>query len=223
MIKNRKTLLSLSLMLFASSFSLLSAQTPDTKTTVAPDLGNATKTPTAKISAHVAMMSGKNKGDVNQPLWDKNQASQAALEKKYKEAIKADPQNKKNYAYLAGVYLANNKSGKAIDAYQEAIMHDPENPKLFAAISIAYLHQSRFALAKEMADQALKLNPSLKSVNKINQYIDAKQKAIEAASKVPAGGKIPDMSRFSKPAGHGAVLPTATSTEKPADKLHSPN
>ena len=220
MIKNRNTLTFIALTLLASSVSLLSAETMDT---VSSEKTDKTTSLPANISAHVAMMSSKNKSDENQPLWSKDQGRQAELEKKYKEAIAKDPENKKNYAYLAGVYLANNKSGKAIEAYQEAIMHDPENPKLFAAMSIAYLHQSRFAMAKEMADQALKLNPSLKSVNKINQYIVAKQKAIDAASKVPAGGKIPDMSRFSKPTGHGAVLPTATTPKKPGDKNHNPN
>ncbi len=168
-------------------------------------------------SAHALSASS----DKNQPLWSKDQQKQAELEKTYKQAIANDPENKKNYAYLAGLYLSSNKSGKAIEAYQEAIMHDPENPKLFAALSIAYLHQSKFGMAKAMADQALKIDPSLKSVNKINEYIVAKEAAIEAASKIPAGGKIPDMSRFKKPLGHGAAMPAA-SGEKPADKIHNP-
>ncbi len=179
-----------------------------------------------QMSAHAGVAHGaKNK---DQPLWTKAQQKQAELEEKYKQAIANDPDNKKNYAYLAGVYLANNKSAKAIDAYQEAIMHDPENPKLFAALSIAYLHQSKFGMAKAMADQALTIDPSLKSVNKINEYIVAKKAAIDAASNVPAGGKIPDMSRFSQGAGHakkkthGALMSMGVTGEKPADTLHNP-
>jgi len=185
---------------------------------------NKLETPATHMPSHTGVASGKD-----QPLWTKEQQKQAALEKKYKQDIANDPDNKKNYAYLAGLYLANNKSAKAIDAYQEAIMHDPENPKLFAAMSIAYLHQSKFSMAKAMADQALKIDPDLKSVNKINEYIVAKEAAIEAASSVPAGGKIPDMSRFEKGSGHGkkashgGLKSTGATGEKPADKLHKPN
>ena len=173
-----------------------------------------------QISAHAA--SAHTSSAENQPLWSKDQQKQAELEKKYQQAIANNPDNKKNYAYLAGLYLSSNKSARAIEAYQEAIIHDPENPKLFAALSIAYLHQSKFGMAKAMADQALKIDPSLKSVNKINEYIVAKEAVINAASKVPAGGKIPDMSRFDTSPGHGSTMPEA-SGDKPSDKMHNSN
>ena len=232
MIKNKQPLSFISLMLFSSA-TVVFADTATTtaatssttiRTTAQP--GSSEKTSPATVSAHAALMSSKKDNDPNAPLWNKEQARQAALEKKYKDAIAADPENKKNYAYLAGVYLANNKSSKAIDAYQEAIMHDPENPKLFAALSIAYLHQSKFGMAKAMADQALKIDPSLKSVNKINDYIVAKKAVVDAASKVPAGGKIPDMSRFDTGSGHGkktshgALRSPGATVEKPKNTSH---
>ena len=146
-----------------------------------------------------------------QPFWSDQQTKQAELEKKYQQAISAEPENKKNYAYLAGLYLTNNKNAKAIDAYQDAITHDVENPKLFAAISIAYLHQSKFDMAKAMADHAIVLDPELKQVKKINEYITAKQEAIEAAQnvKAPAGNKI----------GHAPVK-LDISAGKPNDAVH---
>ncbi|KAG1658122.1 Formate dehydrogenase, cytochrome b556(fdo) subunit [Nymphon striatum] len=146
-----------------------------------------------------------------QPFWSKEQTRQAELEKKYQQAIAAEPENKKNYAYLAGLYLTNNKTAKAIDAYQDAITHDVENPKLFAAISIAYLHQSKFDMAKAMADQALALDPELKQVAKINEYIVAKQEAIKAAQKVSpsADNKM----------GHAPVK-IDISAGKPNDEIH---
>ena len=138
------------------------------------------------ITVHINTMLGDDKKiqSTDQPLWKKDQSEQAALEKKLKESIKADPDNKQNYAYLGALYLSNNKSAKAVKAYQNAIIHDPINPKLFTAISIAYLHQSKFSMAKAMADQALKIDPSLKSVDKIKEYISAKQKVMNAASKM---------------------------------------
>jgi len=167
-----------------------------------------------------ASIDTKSKEEKDKPFWSDDQKQQAELEKRYKQDIADDPDNKKNYAYLAGLYLTNNKTGKAIDAYQDAIMHDPVNPKLFAAISIAYLHHSKFAMAKTMADEALRLDPSMKQVEKINEYIVAKQKAIEAASKIPAGGEKSG-SMGSGKAPHGSVMPAALGT-KPSDAVHGP-
>jgi len=153
------------------------------------------------------------------PFWSKDQEKQATLEKKHKKAIAENPDEKKNYAYLAGLYISNNKTFKAIDAYQEAITHDAENPKLFAALSIAYLHSAKYEMAQAMATEALRIDPKLKGVAKINEYVVAKQAAIEAASKVPASATTIDMS---KGVGlHGSVMPTATGV-KPSDKIHTP-
>ncbi len=146
-----------------------------------------------------------------EPFWSNEQTKQAKLEKKYQQAITAEPENKKNYAYLAGLYLTNNKTAKAIDAYQDAITHDVENPKLFAAISIAYLHQSKFDMAKAMADHALALDPELKQVAKINEYIVAKQEAIKAAQTMNASPE--------KKMGH-APVELDISAGKPNDAIH---
>lgn len=147
------------------------SETADTKNTT--ELMN-----TAHASAHLSETK-------DQPFWTKDQSKQAKLETKYQNEIAENPDNKQSYTYLAGLYLTNNKTSKAIDAYQDAITHNPENPKLFAAISIAYLHQSKFAMARAMADEALRLDPSLIQVEKINEYIIAKQEAIKAAAMVP--------------------------------------
>lgn len=133
---------------------------------------------------HAVAAHGSGTVDKDQPLWSEQQGKQAKLEAQYKQEIADNPENPNNYAYLAGLYLTNNKTAEAIDAYQEAITHNPGNAKLFAAISIAYLHQSRFDMAKAMANEALRLDPSLTPVEKINEYITAKQDAIDAASKV---------------------------------------
>jgi len=160
------------------------------------------------------------KAEKDAPFWSKDQTKQAELEIKYKKAIAENPDDKKNYAYLAGLYITNNKNSKAIEAYQEAITHDSENPKLFAALSIAYLHHAKYGMAQAMATEALRLDPTLNGVDKINEYVVAKQEAIEAASKTPAKGTKIDMT---KGVGlHGSVMPTATGA-KPSDKIHNPN
>lgn len=147
-----------------------------------------------------------------QPFWSDQQIKQAELEKKYLQAISAESENKKNYAYLAGLYLTNNKTAKAIDAYQDAITHDANNPKLFAAISIAYLHQSKYDMAKAMADYALVLDPKLKQVKKINEYITAKQEALKPAQSAP-------LSKSTKQIGHSTVN-LDLSAGKPNDAVH---
>lgn len=140
-----------------------------------------------------------------QPFWSKEQTRQAELEKKYKNKIAENAENKQAYAGLAGLYLTNNKIAEAVDAYQDAITHNPENPKLFAAISIAYLHQSKYAMAMAMADEALRLDPSMTQVAKINEYIIAKEAAIQAAANASPG----DMRKQS-----------ATSGLAPKDAMH---
>ena len=170
-------------------------------------------------AANNAHASIKTEDKKNQPFWTSEQTRQAGLEQKYKQAIAASSDDKKAYAYLAGLYLTNNKTSKAITAYQEAITHDAENPKLFAALSIAYLHHAKYDMASAMATEALRLDPKLSGVQKINDYVVAKKEAIDAATKVPAGGSKYDISGK---APHGGVMPTAVST-MPSDKLHKPN
>jgi len=171
---------------------------------------------TAANKAHASIKADKK----DQPFWSDEQSKQAALEQKYKKAIIETPEDKKSYAYLAGLYLTNNKTTKAIDAYQDAITQDSENPKLFAALSIAYLHHAKYDMASAMASEALRLDPELSGVKKINDYVVAKKEAIEAATKVPAGGSKYNVSGGKAP--HGGVMPAAVST-MPSDKLHKPN
>jgi len=177
-------------------------------------------TSTSMEAINQAHANVNNEDKKDQPFWLDQQKKQAELESIYLKAISDDPENKKNYAYLAGLYLTNNKTAKAIDAYQDAITYDAENPKLFAAISIAYLHQSRFDMAKAMADQALLLDPKMKQVEKINDYIVAKQEAIAAASKIPANPTASSLTG-NMAAGHGAVMPDISSG-KPKDAVHNP-
>lgn len=167
----------------------------------------------AANKAHAAIKADKK----DQPFWTGEQTKQAELEEKYKKAIAENPDDKKAHAYLAGLYLTNNKTTKAIGAYQEAITKDAENPKLFAALSIAYLHHAKYDMASAMATEALRLDPKLSGVKKINEYVVAKKEAIDAATKVPAGGSKYDMSGK---APHGGVMPTAVGT-KPTDLMHS--
>jgi tetratricopeptide (TPR) repeat protein len=171
---------------------------------------------TAANKAHASI---KTEDKKKQPFWSDEQSKQAGLEQKYKKAIAENPDDKKPYAYLAGLYLTNNKTSKAITAYQEAITQDAENPKLFAALSIAYLHHAKYDMASAMATEALRLDPKLSGVKKINDYVVAKKEAIDAATKVPAGGS---KYNTSGKAPHGGVMPAAVST-MPSDKLHKPN
>ncbi len=195
------------LVILTTLFSLAQLVIADTKLVM--DMGVANQ-------AHASVKAGDKK---DQPFWSKDQVKQAELEKKYQAEIAANPDNKKTYAYLAGLYLTHNKTTKAIDAYQNAIMHDSENPKLFAALSIAYLHHAKYDMASAMANEALRLNPELSGVKKINEYVMAKKEAIELASKIPADGSKFDMSGK---APHGAVMPSAIG-EKPSDLMHKIN
>jgi cytochrome c-type biogenesis protein CcmH/NrfG len=119
---------------------------------------------------------------IPEPFWSAQQNKQAAFEAKMLKGIKENPEEKSNYVNLANLYLANNKTKKAIGAYQEAINHDNSNAKLFAGLSIAYLHQSKYSMAKAMAEQAVELDPEMKHAKKIKEYIIAKEEIIAQAS-----------------------------------------
>jgi tetratricopeptide (TPR) repeat protein len=119
---------------------------------------------------------------IPEPFWSAQQNKQADYEAKMLKGIKDNPQEKSNYANLANLYLANNKTRKAIKAYQEAIKHDSGNAKLFAGISIAYLHQSKYSMAKAMAEQAMELDPEMKHAKKIKEYIVAKEDVMSKTS-----------------------------------------
>lgn len=198
---------------------LLSAAISLTQLAVAEVKNAPTKQAMDVAAINKAHAEAKNAGK-DAPFWTADQAREAELEIKFKKAIADNPDEKKNYAYLAGLYISNNKTTKAIDAYQDAITYDPENAKLFAGLSIAYLHHAKYSMAQAMAAEAQRLDPSLKGVAKIEEYVVAKQEAIEAASKVSNDDQKIDMS---KGAGlHGSVMPTATGA-KPSDKIHNPN
>jgi tetratricopeptide (TPR) repeat protein len=169
---------------FIAGTIILLSQAAMAKANEETSSGNHSADMTSANNPHSVAVHGSAAADKDQPFWSEQQSKQADLEAQYKQAIANNPENPNNYAYLAGLYLSNNKTEAAIDAYQEAITHNPGNAKLFAAISIAYLHQSKFSMAKAMANEALRLDPSLKQVEKINEYIDAKQETIDAASKV---------------------------------------
>ena len=128
------------------------------------------------------MLDNSHTRKTEEAIWTSTEQQQAELEKKIKEQIAQNPKQKEQYVQLAGLYLSNGKTARAIEAYQEAIIHDPENPRLFAAISIAYLHQSKYSMSRAMANEALRLDPELSQVKKINDYIDAKQAIINAAN-----------------------------------------
>lgn len=177
-----------------------------------------TAKPSVDMSSANKAHAGINADKKDLPFWSKEQAKQSELEVQYKKGIAENPDEKTNYTYLAGLYLSNNKTLKAIDAYQDAITHDSENPKLFAAISIAYLHQSKYDMAKAMADEALRLDPKLEGVGKINDYVEAKLAAMAEASKAPATSKKIDMSKGT--ALHGTLTPAEG--VKPSDKIHNP-
>jgi tetratricopeptide (TPR) repeat protein len=110
----------------------------------------------------------------------------------FKKALIENATSPKANAHYAGFLLTQNKTLQAIEMYKQAILLDAENPKLFAALSIAYLHQSKYEMATAMANEALRLNPNLKAVKKITEYIGAKKAVIEQASKLSKSDLKPD-------------------------------
>ena len=104
-------------------------------------------------------------------------------EQAFLKATELAPDSAKAWSKLGAFYLTQHKAEDAANAYQQAIINDPENPKYFVAMAISYLHQSEFAMAHAMANQALQLDPSMKNASKLAEYIDARQKVIEQASK----------------------------------------
>ena len=145
-------------------------------------------------------------------LWSESKFDLA--EEEFKKALEENAESPKANAQYAGFLLTQNKNVEAINTYQKAITLDAENPKLFAALSIAYLHQSKYEMAKAMADEALRLDPEMRAVKKINEYIHAKEEIIEQASKIPA---LVDGAVKPNDATHGGSL-HSTAHGEPVEK-----
>ena len=135
-------------------------------------------------------------------LWSESKFDLAEAE--FKKALEENSESPKANAQYAGFLLTQNKNAEAIKIYQKAIILDAENPKLFAALSIAYLHQAKYEMAKAMADEALRLDPEMGAVKKINEYIDIKEDMIKQASKTPKDQLKPNDAMHAG-AGHGSA------------------
>ena len=136
-------------------------------------------------------------------LWSESKYELAEAE--FKKALAENPDSPKASTQYAGFLLTQNRTEESVEAYKKAIMLDAENPKSFAALSIAYLHQSKFEMAKAMADEALRLDPKMGAVKKINEYIDAKKEVIKQASKIPKDQLKPDDAMHTG-VGHGSTV-----------------
>ncbi len=79
------------------------------------------------------------------------------------------------HARLGALLMAQHKAGDAINAYQTAITNDPTNAGLFVSLAISYLHQRSFRMAQGMANEALRLDPTLSQAKKLVQYISEKK------------------------------------------------
>jgi len=134
-----------------------------------------------KATEHSAGSYSHTAAEKDAPFWSASQAKAAKQESLLIKKIEQDPENKAAHASLANLYLGNNKTKKAIEAYQQAIIVDADNARLFAGISVAYLHQSKYAMAKAMAEQAIKLDPEMKHAIKIKEYITKKEEVIAQA------------------------------------------
>lgn len=120
-----------------------------------------------------------NKGN---SLWQQGKLTEA--EDQFKQAIKTAPDSSAAHARLAGLYLTQNQSARAIDEYQHAIMNSPEDARLFIGIAIAYLHGQHFEMAQAMVAQALALNPQMTNAKKLKSYIDQRRELM-ATSAMP--------------------------------------
>ena len=112
------------------------------------------------------------------------------IEAELRKTAIENPESVNAKVRLAGFLMSQNKTGESIPFFQEAITLTPDNPKLFASLSVAYLHQAEYAMAKAMADEALRLSPDMAQAKKLNEYIIAKQNVIEMAEKTSVSDTI---------------------------------
>ncbi|OOZ13319.1 tetratricopeptide repeat protein, partial [Solemya velum gill symbiont] len=134
-------------------------------------------------------------------LWSENKVEDAEVS--FKKAIEADPDSPEAYGRLGALLMVQNRGDDAIAAYQEAITRDSENAKYFAALSIAYLHKGYHAMAKEMVERAIELDPNMKNAKDITKYIDAKMERMAEASSAQEhkNGNDPHANVVPAPAG----------------------
>lgn len=118
-------------------------------------------------------------------------------EKYYRDAVALDPDSPQARASLANLLQSTNRVNEAIDEFQTAITLDHENAGLFVALAIAYVHQKSYGMAKQMADEALRLDPSMTNAAKLKEYIDVKEEVLQRAANADVSATDGDL-----PPGH---------------------
>lgn len=78
----------------------------------------------------------------------------------YRQAVARDPQWVDARLKLAGVYMARQEYGEAVEAFQAAIGIDATDPKPFIGMAIAYWHGRDYGHAHAAFEEAVRLDPS---------------------------------------------------------------
>jgi Tfp pilus assembly protein PilF len=93
-------------------------------------------------------------------LWEEGKHEEA--QKRFEEAVKADPKSVDAKMKLAGIQLTRLSYSGAILTYRDVLALDPKNAKAWMGMGMCYLHSGSREMARSAFEEALRADPSRK-------------------------------------------------------------
>lgn len=144
-------------------------------------------------------------------LWEENKLEEA--QKRFEEAVKADPKSIDALMKLAGIQMTRLNYSAANLTYRDVLTIDPKNARAWMGMGMCYLHSGSREMARAAFEEALRAEPSRKEqlepvLAELDTKIEAKRAQMNADM---AAGMPADSNHQGKTAA-----PTSKSSGQPA-------
>jgi Tfp pilus assembly protein PilF len=156
-----------------------------------------------------AQTSGTTKATIEQGnrLWEGGKLEEA--QKRFEEAVKADPKSIDALMKLAGIQLTRLNYSAANLTYRDVLAIDPKNAKAWMGMGMCYLHSGSREMARAAFEEALRADPSRKQqlepvLAELDTKIEAQRAQMVTEMPADANHKGKTAAPTSKPSGQPA-------------------
>lgn len=149
--------------------------------------------------------------DQGNRLWEEGKHEEA--QKRFEEAVKADPKSIDALMKLAGIQMTRLNYSAAILTYRDVLAIDPKFAKAWMGMGMCYLHSGSREMARTAFEEALRAEPSRKEqLAPVLAELDTKIEAKRAQMSADMAAGMPEDSNHK---GKTAA-PTSKSSGQPA-------